>query len=98
GSNIQVNTLEYRDGIAAKELASFRAYSSLQESFDDYVRFIESNPRYQKALESAADAESYFHELQEAGYATDPAYAEKISRIMHSPELSQRDGGQDDAV
>lgn len=91
GDSVKVNTLEYRDGVAAKELASFRAYGSLQDSFDDYVRFIENNPRYQKARDAAADAERYLHELQEAGYATDPAYAEKISRIMQSPELSRRE-------
>lgn len=98
GDSVKVSTLEYRDGIAAKELASFRAYGSLQDSFDDYARFIESNPRYQKALEAAADAESYLRELQSAGYATDPAYAEKITRIMQSPELSQRAGGEGGAA
>lgn len=98
GESVKVSTLEYRDGIAAKELASFRAYDSLEDSFDDYARFIESNPRYRKVLEAAADAEGYLRELQNAGYATDPAYAEKISRIMQSPELSRLDSGEGGAA
>lgn len=98
GEAIKVSTVEYRDGVAAKEMASFRAYGSLQDSFEDYARFIESNPRYRKALEAAADPEAYLRELQHAGYATDPNYAEKISRIMQSPTLSQLETGQGGAV
>ena len=97
GDSVKVSTLEYRDGVAAKELASFRAYGSLEDCFEDYARFIESNPRYRKALEAAADPESYLRELQAAGYATDPNYAEKISRIMQSPVLSQAGGGAEEA-
>lgn len=89
GDNVKVSTLEYRDGVAAKEMASFRAYGSLEDCFEDYARFIESNPRYRRALEAADDPERYVQELQAAGYATDPRYAEKITRIMHSPTLSQ---------
>jgi flagellar protein FlgJ len=98
GEEVKVSTLEFRDGVAAKEMASFRAYGSLQDSFEDYARFIESNPRYRKALESAADPDAYVRDLQNAGYATDPNYAEKISRIMQSPALSQVADGQDGAV
>jgi flagellar protein FlgJ len=92
GDSVKVKTLEFRDGVAQKELASFRAYGSLEDAFEDYARFIESNPRYRKALEAAGDAEAYLRELQAAGYATDPAYAEKITRIMHSRTLSSAAG------
>ncbi|MDX1735830.1 MAG: flagellar assembly peptidoglycan hydrolase FlgJ, partial [Halioglobus sp.] len=40
GESAAVNTLEYRDGIAALERASFRVYDSLRDSFDDYVDFL----------------------------------------------------------
>lgn len=82
GDSVKVSTLEYRDGIAAKEQASFRQYKSYADSFDDYVNFLQSNPRYEKALKHASDAETYTAELQRAGYATDPKYAEKINRLM----------------
>lgn len=98
GPEVKVSTVEYRDGMAAKEMASFRAYGTLQDSFEDYARFLESNPRYRKALEAAADAEAYVQELQKAGYATDPKYAEKISRIMQNPAISQLETGQGSAT
>ena len=82
GEQVNVPTIEYRDGIAQRENASFRSYVSLQESMNDYVEFLKQNPRYQQALEKSGDAEAFLHELQNAGYATDPAYAEKIGNIM----------------
>lgn len=88
GEAVKVPTLEFRDGVARKELASFRAYGSLEESFEDYARFLQSHPRYQRALQ-AEDPEAFVRELQEAGYATDPEYADKITRIMQSPLLGE---------
>lgn len=81
GDSLKVKTLEYRDGFAKQENASFRSYSSYQESFRDYVEFIQNNPRYEKALDTVADPEAYMHELQHAGYATDPKYADKVIDI-----------------
>ena len=82
GEQVNVATVEYRDGIARREYASFRSYASLAESMQDYVQFLQQNPRYQQALDKAGDAEQFLQELQKAGYATDPAYADKISDIM----------------
>jgi len=81
GEQLKVNTLEYRDGIAQQERASFRVYGSYQESFRDYVDFIKNNPRYEMALETTSDPEAYAKELQHAGYATDPHYADKVIDI-----------------
>jgi len=81
GDSLKVKTLEYRDGVAKQENASFRSYSSYQESFRDYVEFIQNNPRYEKALDTVADPEGYMQELQQAGYATDPKYADKVIDI-----------------
>ncbi len=88
GPEINVKALEYKNGIAEKTHSSFRVYDSLQESFDDYVQFIKSNPRYQDALSAANDPEAYTHELQKAGYATDPNYADKINRIYQREIIS----------
>lgn len=87
GERVTVTTLEYKDGVALKTRADFRAYDSWQASFDDYVRFVQDNPRYAEALRSTADSGRYFDELQRAGYATDPAYAHKIRRILGSEPL-----------
>lgn len=88
GASIAVPTIEFRDGLPVRERAAFRAYDSLEKSFDDYADFIQNNARYQKAL-NTNDAESYIHALKEAGYATDPNYAEKIISIMRSDEMKQ---------
>lgn len=84
GDATTVRTLEFRDGVAALEKAAFRVYDSLAGSFDDYVDFLSGNPRYQSALESAPDSRAFLRGLQDAGYATDPAYAEKILSIINT--------------
>ena len=82
GEHVTVDTLEFRDGIAQREKADFRAYTSIAESMQDYVNFLQNNPRYERALQNSADAGSYLHELQRAGYSTDPEYASKIKAII----------------
>lgn len=87
GDKINVSTLEYAQGIAHQERADFRSYGSYAESFADYVSFIQTNPRYHRALAAGQDAATYVEELQKAGYATDPAYAEKIKNILTSDSI-----------
>ena len=82
GDRVGVRTLEFRDGVGRRENAEFRAYGSVGEAFGDYVRFLRGNPRYEEALAAGTDAETYVRRLQEAGYATDPAYAAKITDIL----------------
>lgn len=81
GESASVMTHEYRNGVKAQERASFRSYESFEQSFDDYVDFLHGNGRYQQALTSTANPDTFFRELQQAGYATDPQYARKISQI-----------------
>ena len=89
GDRVAKQTLEYRDGVAVKERAAFRSYDSFEESFRDYVAFLRDNPRYQDALKHGAEPAGFVGELQKAGYATDPAYAQKIQRIMGSDVMGQ---------
>lgn len=81
GKQVKKSTLEFDNGVGRKEVASFRAYDSYQDSFSDYVQFIKNNPRYHNAIKMAHKPERYMHELQQAGYATDPGYAAKVMRI-----------------
>lgn len=81
GRTVTQRTLEVLGGRPVKVSAAFRAYQDIGAAFDDYVDFIQSNPRYQRAIERAADPKAYVQELQRAGYATDPAYAQKILQI-----------------
>ena len=87
GEQATVKTVEYRDGVAALEKASFRSYNSYEESFRDYVKFLQENPRYQEALSQSHDANNFTQRLQDAGYATDPVYAKKIARVMNSQTM-----------
>jgi peptidoglycan hydrolase FlgJ len=88
GPRVSQATLEHVDGALRRERASFRAYSSLAESFEDYTRLIADNPRYAKALEQATDARGYVEAVTSAGYATDPAYAQKWLGIYSGRELA----------
>ncbi|MGB3622399.1 MAG: flagellar assembly peptidoglycan hydrolase FlgJ [Ketobacter sp.] len=78
------NTLEYRNGIAAKERAAFRSYSTLDQAFEDYVAFLKNNSRYEDVVSKKTDAKQWGFELQQSGYATDPNYGNKIATIMDS--------------
>jgi len=82
GEQVDVNTIEYREGVALKEKASFRAYDSFEESFADFSQFIKNSPRYEKALDNVGSSASFLQELQQAGYATDPNYASKIMSVL----------------
>lgn len=83
GARVAAETLEYEDGIAVKRRETFRAYASYADSFADYADFLRSSPRYGAALEDGADGAGFVRGLQQAGYATDPEYASKISRIAY---------------
>lgn len=93
GQKTEVPTLEFRGGLAKKEIAGFRSYASYQESFNDYVDFIKTNPRYKTALKMVQQPERYMHELQQAGYATDPNYAGKVMKIYQSKQLANQTSG-----
>jgi peptidoglycan hydrolase FlgJ len=82
GDAVEVSTLEYSKGIPRREVAQFRQYSSVAESFQDYVKLLQNSPRYQAAVETAQDAKEFLRELHGAGYATDPLYSQKIISLF----------------
>ena len=90
GDRVEISTREYRHGVMQVEQAEFRSYQSAGEAFDNYTQFILENPRYRKALEHGYDPQAYSTELQKAGYATDPDYANKINRIRNDDALQSR--------
>ena len=81
GPTTEILTTEYVDGQPQKVRAKFRAYGSYEEACNDYAKLISNNPRYAGVV-TASNAEEAAHGLQRAGYATDPAYGEKLVRIM----------------
>ncbi len=90
GPVAEVTTTEYIGGVARKVTAKFRAYSSYEESFADYARLMKESPRYAGVVAKAGDASAFAHGLQKAGYATDPAYGEKLSRVINTTLRLQR--------
>jgi flagellar protein FlgJ len=75
-------TTEYVNGRAHQKVEKFRAYDTPADAFKDYANMLAKNPRYEKVLASGGDASAFAHGLQRAGYATDPQYAAKLSRII----------------
>ncbi len=89
GGQARAITSEFRDGAMVKETAQFRSYNSYQDSFHDLVTLLQSNDRYKEVVKSADNPEQFVRELQKAGYATDPAYASKISQIAKTMDSYQ---------
>lgn len=81
GKTVAVDALEYADGRARSERSHFRAYGSYAEAFRDYAQLMTRNPRYSAVL-GQTDAAGFARGLQDAGYATDPMYADKLARII----------------
>ena len=75
-------TTEYIHGRPHTKVEKFRSYDSHADAFKDYARMLSNNPRYEKVLAHGGDAATFAHGLQRAGYATDPQYAAKLSRII----------------
>ena len=90
GPVAEVTTTEVTAGESHKVKAKFRAYASYAESFNDYAKLISENPRYREVMAQAGSAEGFSLELQRAGYATDPHYAEKLTRTINATLRLQR--------
>ncbi|MCH1931878.1 flagellar assembly peptidoglycan hydrolase FlgJ [Shewanella sp. A25] len=84
GDRANVTTLEFEQGIAVRQKADFRVYSDFEQSFNDFVSFIADGERYQEAKKVASSPTQFIRALQDAGYATDPKYAEKVIKVMQS--------------
>ncbi len=93
GPVAEVTTTEYVGGQPRKGVAAFRAYSSYAESFADYAQLLKTSPRYQGALQAATQASGFAQGLQRAGYATDPEYAAKLTRVINTTLRLQRSVG-----
>ncbi|WP_372872549.1 flagellar assembly peptidoglycan hydrolase FlgJ [Shewanella sp.] len=84
GEKAAVNTLEFSQGVATKQRADFRVYDTLEQSFGDFVEFLKRGERYGEALSQADKPAAFVQGLQNAGYATDPHYADKVMRVMQA--------------
>jgi flagellar protein FlgJ len=83
GDKVSKTTLEYHGQTPVNERAAFRSYDSFEQSFSDYVSFLKRNPRYKTALTESQDSTQFIQGIHKAGYATDPAYADKVLSIKN---------------
>lgn len=93
GPKANVATLEFVDGVAERRHDDFRAYDSPADSFADYVDLVRGE-RYADARAAAGDAEGYIRALADAGYATDPAYADKVLALREHAAIAEGIGDQ----
>lgn len=86
GGSVSLPVTEYAQGRAYMEQASFRSYQSLADSFNDYAQMLTGNERYAGVLGQKSGS-GFARALQDAGYATDPHYARKLSGLINSNVL-----------
>jgi flagellar protein FlgJ len=88
GATVEVPTTEYVGGVAQTSRERFRVYGSYAESFRDYANLIKGSSRFSSVL-GQQDGTQFATSLQQSGYATDPLYADKLTRIINGPTLRQ---------
>jgi flagellar protein FlgJ len=90
GAVANVTTTEYVDGEPRKVTAKFRAYASYLEAFQDYAAMMKGNARYSQVLANSKTPAGFAQGLQRAGYATDPGYATKLTKVINTTLQLQR--------
>ena len=88
GQTVDIVTTEYVNGQPQKQVESFRAYDSYADSFRDYANLLRGNARYQNVIAQGQDAAGFAQGLQQAGYATDPKYAQKLMSVIRLVETT----------
>lgn len=83
GKVTEIATTEYINGVPQSRIEKFRAYDSYADAFRDYAKLLSNNPRYENVIANSRDAADFAQGLQRAGYATDPQYAAKLTRIIN---------------
>ncbi|NHZ62826.1 glycoside hydrolase family 73 protein [Massilia genomosp. 1] len=74
-------TTEFEHGTAVKKTERFRSYPDQAAAFRDYAQMLLDNPRYAAAIGTGSDAGAFAQGLAKGGYATDPAYAAKLTKL-----------------
>jgi flagellum-specific peptidoglycan hydrolase FlgJ len=83
GSNsVGMVTKEFVDGKMITITDGFKTWKTPYEGLIGYVEFFHKNPRYKAALNYPRDANQFIIAVAEAGYATDPNYASKLTKLL----------------
>jgi flagellar protein FlgJ len=69
----------------ADKISTFRKYASVEESFEDFGRFLSVNPRYRAAgVFDAPDFITQMNRIAKAGYAENPNYATLLNSVANT--------------
>lgn len=82
GKKVLMDTVEYKNGKKVHTKSYFRVYDNPEDSFKDYVKFLQENPRYKTAL-TKTNYKDQLSGIAKAGYATDPKYTKKTLEISN---------------
>jgi LysM repeat protein len=75
----------------------FRKYTKVEESYEDHSLFLTERSRYAGLFKlNGKDYKGWAKGLQEAGYATDRAYANRLIKLIEDYELYRYDSGKVD--
>ncbi len=88
GAQVGRATLEFEGGVPRQRTEPFRAYGSLADAFQDYVKLLQQS-HYEGVPGSGGDIGEFANNLKAGGYATDPDYANKLVNVGNSPELAE---------
>ncbi len=70
----------------------FRAYDSVEASYEDHADFLDSSPRYDSLFRFApTDYHSWARGLKGAGYATAPDYTQRLVKLIEDNNLYMLD-------
>lgn len=81
GESVAKQTLEFLGGKFTVVADKFRSYESIQDSFEDFTKFIQSSERYLPVLGAAKGGLDFIEGIHKAGYATDPNYVDKVASV-----------------
>lgn len=90
GNSAMLNTWEVYGGERYDIKDNFRAYPNWSTSILDYGVFLTVNQRYKKAI-GLKDYKDQIKAIHNAGYATDPQYADKVISIIEKYGLDDWD-------
>lgn len=92
GKSVNLATKEVINGSTINIQDNFRVYNTVEESYNDRVRFLIENPRYTNAgVFTAKTSLEQLQALQNAGYATDPNYANTLNSVLERENLGMLD-------
>jgi peptidoglycan hydrolase-like protein with peptidoglycan-binding domain len=89
--HVLMPTKEFLNGKWVTVNAKFRKYDSPAGSFADHGKFLRENRRYANAFKHTDNAAQFAREIHKAGYATDPAYSDKLIAMIKKYDLERFD-------